>query len=71
MRISPSALLVAASIASAVPTYKPFLLEESDQIIQSSQAGFPGFDLNELRLVQFGEDEAPVYAFLPNLQSDS
>jgi len=60
-----SALLALPLLASAVPTKRDQLVfrdNEIQSLAESSKelVGDINLDLNELRLVQFGEDEVPV-----------
>jgi leucyl aminopeptidase len=60
-----SALLALPLLASAVPTKRDQLVfgdNEIHSLAESSKelVGDIHLDLNELRLVQFGEDEVPV-----------
>lgn len=53
-------------LVAAVPTAGPLLVQQhaqQQQLQDASQPTVSGFslDLNELRLVQFKEDEPPVY----------
>jgi hypothetical protein len=62
MRVLIPALL-APLLATAFPATKPFAIQGEQGIFGGNDAaGVPGFDLdlNELRLVQFSDDEPPV-----------
>lgn len=58
------ALISSISLINAVPTTKSFHIQSDNQVIQDAAEGMAtGYtlDLSELRLVQFGEDEPPVW----------